>query len=196
MSAPGQPGAPGAGPGSGPRIIAIAVLAANGVIGDGASQPFSFREDWARFKRTTLGHPLVVGHRTHRAMGLLPGRTSIVMSHDPASVVFPESPPAGSRGIAVHDLDEALALAAGLDEDRVFICGGGQVYRAAMDRVDELDLTLVHAEATGQVTFPAVDPARWREIERVPGKQFDFVRYVRADAPAPGTGPARAGAEG
>ncbi|SPF68975.1 dihydrofolate reductase [Propionibacterium ruminifibrarum] len=169
----------------GPRIIAIAMVAANGVIGDGDTQPFTFREDWARFKATTLGHPLILGHATHRAMGLLTGRTSIVISHDPASVRFPDVPPPGARGIAVAGLEEALRVAAGLDQDKVFICGGGQVYRAAMDWVGELDITCVHADADGQVTFPAIDPATWREVERTAGEQFDFVRYERIGAPRP-----------
>ncbi|SYZ34258.1 dihydrofolate reductase [Propionibacterium australiense] len=169
----------------GPRVIAIAMVAANGVIGDGKTQPFTFGEDWARFKATTLGHPLIVGHATHRAMGLLTGRTSIVISHDPASVRFPDVPPPGARGIAVAGLEEALRVAAGLDREKIFVCGGGQVYRDAMDWVAELDITHVHADADGQVTFPRIDAATWREIERVDGEQFDFVRYERVGAPRP-----------
>ncbi|WP_276698269.1 dihydrofolate reductase [Propionibacterium acidifaciens] len=170
---------PSDGAGPGPRVIAIALVAANGVIGDGVDQPFRFREDWRRFKATTFGHPLILGHATHRTMGLLAGRTSIVISRDPASVRFPEDPPAGARGIAVASLDEALDVAAGLDREKVFICGGGEVYRAAMGRVDELDITAVHADAAGAVTFPPIDPARWRETERIVGERFDVVRYER-----------------
>ena len=170
---------PSGGAGPAPRVIAIALVAANGVIGDGVDQPFRFREDWRRFKATTFGHPLILGHATHRTMGLLAGRTSIVISRDPASVRFPEDPPAGARGIAVASLDEALDVAAGLDREKVFICGGGEVYRAAMGRVDELDITAVHADAAGAVTFPPIDPARGRAPERIVGERGDVVRYER-----------------
>ncbi|WP_316671049.1 dihydrofolate reductase [uncultured Propionibacterium sp.] len=176
-------GAAAGGRPTGPRVIAIAAVAANGVIGDGACQPFGFREDLRRFRAVTMGHPMILGHVTHRIMGLLGGRTSVVISRDPASVRFPPDPPRGSRGIAVPSLAEALRVAAGLDRDRVFVCGGGQVYRAAMDWVGELDITRVHADAAGPVTFPEIDAATWREVERVGGELFDFVRYERVGAP-------------
>ena len=51
------------------RVIAIAVVADNGVIGDGRDQPFKFREDWDRFKATTMGHPLIMGRHTAEVMG-------------------------------------------------------------------------------------------------------------------------------
>lgn len=55
------------------KLIAIAVVASNGVIGDGNDQPFKFAEDWARFKKITMGHSMIMGRKTHDAMGLLPG---------------------------------------------------------------------------------------------------------------------------
>ncbi len=157
------------------KIVAIAIVAANGVIGDGASQPFQFAEDWARYKRVTLGHPLVMGRRTHEAIGrFLPGRTTIVLSRHPERVPIPE-------GVAAHvvgSLDEALSLAASLD-DTVFVAGGGDVYAEAWPRLTHLDLTEVHADAAGSVRFPDVDPGVWREVRREPRGDFDFVGYQR-----------------
>jgi dihydrofolate reductase len=161
------------------RIIAIAIVAANGVIGDGARQPFEFAEDWARYKRVTLGHPMIMGRRTHEAIGRwLPGRPTIVVTSRPETV---ELPPAGSTatGYAVSSLDEAIDLAAGLDDQEVYVAGGGRVYREAWDRLTDLDLTEVHAAAEGSVRFPEIDPSDWVEVRREPRGEFDFVGYRR-----------------
>ena len=157
------------------RIIAIAIVAANGVLGDGAAQPFQFSEDWARYKRVTMGHPLVVGRRTHEAIGrFLPGRTTIVVTRDPASVVVPS----GADAHVVDSLDAALELARSLD-DTIYVAGGGEVYRQAWPHLTELDVTEVHADADGSVVFPRIDPAEWREVRREPRGAFDFVGYRR-----------------
>lgn len=157
------------------RVIAIAIVGANGVLGDGASQPFAFAEDWARYKRVTLGHPMILGRRTHAAIGrFLPGRTTIVVSRHPERVEIPE----GVDARAVSSLDAALELAASLD-DVVYVAGGGEMYRQAWPRLTELDLTEVHADAAGSVFFPDVDPGQWREVRRDPRGEFDFVGYQR-----------------
>lgn len=160
------------------RTIAIAIVAANGVLGDGAKQPFEFAEDWARYKRVTRGHPMIVGRRTHDSIGrFLPGRTTIVVTRDPASVVIPE----GADAHAVATLEEALGLAHSLDEV-VYVAGGGEIYRQAWPHLTHLDLTEVHADAEGSVRFPDIDPAAWVETRREPRGAFDFVGYERADA--------------
>lgn len=170
-----------ANPAPAPAVVAIAVVAANGVIGDGNDQPFKFREDWARFKRVTMGHPLVMGRRTHDAMGMLPGRTNVVVSRSPQDVVWPDDAPADSRGVAVSDLGQALGLAGGMDE-QIFVIGGGQIYRAAWDWLTDLDITEVHQDAAGSVSFPEITSEQWRETSREPHELFDFVHYARVGA--------------
>jgi dihydrofolate reductase len=176
------------------RIIAIAIVGANGVIGDGERQPFEIAEDWARFKRVTLGHPLIMGRKTHEAIGRwLPKRTTIVVTSRPESIALPEPRSTGPEPIrlvltgetvppctayAVASLDEALELAAILD-DEIYVAGGGSIYRQAWPRLTDLDLTEVHQVADGSVHFPDVDPAEWLEVSREPRDGFDFVHYRR-----------------
>lgn len=158
-------------------VIAIAIVARNGVLGDGAKQPFEFAEDWARYKRVTLGHPMIFGRATHDAIGRwLPGRTTIVVTRDPSRVELPTDPRIDGR--VATSLDEALTIARGLD-DTIYVAGGGTIYRQAWDDLDELDLTEVHADAEGSVTLPDVDPAVWEEYRRDPRGEFDFVGYRR-----------------
>lgn len=162
------------------QLIAIAIVGANGVIGDGAHQPFEIPEDWARFKRVTSGHPLIMGRRTHDAIARwLPNRTTIVVTTRPDTVELPVGDRA--RGLAVPGVDEAIEAALRLD-DVVYVAGGGTVYRQAWDRLTDLDLTEVHATAPGTVFFPEIDPARWLEVSREPHDGFDFVGYRRIDS--------------
>ena len=160
------------------RITAIAIVGANGVIGDGERQPFEIAEDWARFKRVTSGHPLVMGRRTHDAIGRwLPGRQTIVVSRTPDSV---ELPTGGKiTGHAVGSLEAALDLANTLDDEVVYVAGGGTIYEQAWPRVTDLDLTEVHAEAEGSVRLPPIDADDWVEVSREPHEGFDFVSYRR-----------------
>jgi len=159
------------------RIIAIAIVGANGVIGDGDRQPFEIAEDWARFKRVTLGHPLIMGRRTHDAIARwLPGRTTIVVTRDPDAVRLPTD--GRATGYAVPSLEAALELATSLDPV-VYIAGGGTIYSQAWPRLTDLDLTEVHAAAEGSVRLPPIDAEDWVEVSREPREGFDFVSYRR-----------------
>ncbi len=163
------------------EVIAIALVARNGVIGDGTAQPFSFAEDWRRFKRVTLGHPLIMGRRTVEAIGrFLPGRTTIVVTRHPGRVIVPD----GADARVAGSLVEALRVAAALD-DVVFVAGGGTIYEQAWPYLTALDLTDVHADAAGDVRFPDVDPGEWEETRREPGPEFDFVGYRRRSPARP-----------
>lgn len=163
------------------QLIAIAIVGADGVIGDGAHQPFEIPEDWARFKRVTSGHPLIMGRRTHDAIARwLPNRTTIVVTTHPETVELPDG--VRARGVAVAGVDEAIDLALSLDSI-VYVAGGGTVYRQAWDRLTDLDLTEVHSTAPGTVFFPEIDPEQWVETSREPHDGFDFVGYRRVDLP-------------
>ena len=162
------------------RIIGIAIVGSNGVIGDGERQPFEIAEDWARYKRVTHGHPMIMGRGTYDAIGRwLPGRTTIVVTSDPARIELPSD--GRAIGHAVASLDEALDLARSLD-DEVYVAGGGTIYRQAWPELTELDLTEVEAEADGTVFFPQVDAGEWQEVSREPRDGFAFVRYLRRGA--------------
>lgn len=162
------------------RIIAIAIVAANGVLGDGERQPFEFAEDWARYKKVTSGHPMIMGRRTLDAIGRwLPGRTTIVVTSKPEDVKLPTDGKA--TGLAVSSVEAAIELARSLDDEEVYVAGGGSIYTQAWPLLTDLDLTEVHAAADGNVHFPEVNPAEWVEVRREPHEEFDFVGYQRVE---------------
>ena len=162
------------------RITLIAAVARNGVIGTDGDMPWRIPEDFAFFKRTTMGHPLVMGRATFDSIGRpLPGRRSVVVTRSRSWC---------HEGVEVaHSLNEALeAAASGEGGEEVFVAGGGQIYRQAMPRADRLLITEVDLEPEGSVTFPPIDRDDWREVCRVQGEgsgdiAYTFVEYVRRD---------------
>ena len=151
------------------NVTMIAAVGRNGVIGDGSSMPWHISEDLKFFKRTTMGHPMIMGRRTFEAMGVLPGRRSIVLTRR-EDWRHPDVETA-------HSLAEALSLAGPADE--VFIVGGGEVYREAMPYAARLVITEVDQSPDGSVTFPEIDQTQWQETERESRDGFAWVTYVR-----------------
>jgi dihydrofolate reductase len=140
-------------------ISLIAAIARNGVIGRGAEIPWRLPADQQRFKRLTMGRPIVMGRRTHESIGrALPGRRNIVVSRRPGYLA------AGCETAA--SFEQALALAG---EGEVFVIGGADLYRAALPLADRLYLTVVDLAPEGDVEFPPYDPGNWIEIERTEG---------------------------
>jgi dihydrofolate reductase len=160
-----------------PRLTLIVARARNGVIGRDGTLPWRLPEDLAHFKRTTMGHPIVMGRRTWESIGRpLPGRRSIVVSRQPGFVA------AGAE--VVPSLDAAVSLCAGAEE--VFVIGGAQLYRDALPRASRLIVTEIDADFEGDTHWPAPDPAHWqetaREHHRPAGERhfgIDFVTYLR-----------------
>ena len=154
------------------NVTMIVAVGRNGVIGDGAAMPWHLSEDLKYFKRTTMGHPMVMGRRTFDSMGVLPGRRSIVVTRQEDW---------SHPGVeTAHSLDEALALAGPADE--VFVVGGGEVYRLAMPFASRLLVTEVDQSPEGAVTFPGIDAADWVETARDPHDGFTWVTYERTRA--------------
>lgn len=153
------------------EVIGIAAVARNGVIGAGNDIPWRIPEDWARFKALTIGHVLIMGRKTYDSIGRpLPGRTTVVITRDPAW---------RAEGVTVTtDLDSAFAEASALAPAKIFIAGGGQVYAAAWDRLDTLEVTEVDAQPDGDVQFPSIGPD-WTETARDERSGFAFVTFRR-----------------
>jgi dihydrofolate reductase len=164
-----------------PLVSLVVAAAVNGVIGRDNRMPWHLPEDLAHFKRLTIGHPVVMGRKTYESIVAtlgkpLPGRTNIVVTRQ-AGFDAPGC-------IVASSLDAALAAVTEADE--IFVIGGAEIYRLAMERADRVYLTRIDAAFEGDVTFPALDPARWREVAREDHPPagdrafgFAFLRYDR-----------------
>lgn len=154
-------------------VTLVVAMGANGVIGVDGGLPWRLPEDLGHFKRLTLGHPMIMGRTTFESIGrALPGRTTIVLTRDPSW---------SADGVeTAATFDEALERAHELD-DEVFVVGGAQVYTEALERdhVDVMTVTRVREAPAGDTHFPPIDWEAWREVGRVPHREFDIVTYER-----------------
>ncbi len=152
------------------RIVAIAGVADNGVIGDVDDMVWHIPEDFKRFKAVTTDNTLIFGRRTHEGIGrTLPNRRIIVVTRDEGW---------SDDGVEVaHSIEGALELAAQTPEKVCYIGGGGEIYRASWPYLTELDITHVHQSPEGRTTFPLISRREWTEISREPRGGFDFVKY-------------------
>ena len=155
-------------------VSLIAAMAENRVIGCKGRIPWDLPEDLHRFRELTWGHPIVVGRKTFESIGRpLPGRRNIVLTR--------QDDFQAEGCMVVHSLEAALEAAAGSCE--VFICGGAEVYRAALPHAQRIYLTIVHVTAEGDAFFPEIPPG-FREVERRGSRDrppCEFAVYERFD---------------
>ena len=153
-----------------PLVIVVAV-ARNGVIGRDGGLPWRLPEDLRRFKALTMGHPVILGRRTHASIGrALPGRRNLVVSRQ-AGLLLPGCEVVGS-------LDEALRRA--WEGDGVpHVIGGASLYAEALPRATHIELTEVHAEPEGDTHFPPLPPGAFVEVAREEADGCSFVTLRR-----------------
>ena len=145
------------------RLSIIAAVAANGVIGAGGQMPWKLSTDMRRFKAITIGKPVIMGRKTFESIGkALKDRTNIVLSRD-FSLAAPGA-------VLATSMDAAFAFARSDADKRgvaeIMVIGGSDVFEAAMDVADRLEITRVHASPVGDSCFPEIDPNVWRETRR------------------------------
>ena len=140
------------------RVVLVAAVADNGVIGADGELPWHLPEDLAHFKQVTTGHTVIMGRKTFESIGRpLPRRTNVVISRQPGW---------SADGVLVAgSLTEALDLAEQHDGDAMVI-GGGQIYALAMPLADQQVLTEVHRSPDGDAVYPPFDRAEWVETRR------------------------------
>lgn len=115
------------------------------VIGRNGGLPWHLPEDLAFFKRTTSGHPIVMGRKTFESIGRpLPGRRNIVMTRDPSW---------SANGVEVIHQPQDLEKLEGLDGS-VFIIGGAEIYGAFLPSLDEILVSHVLENHPGDTRFP------------------------------------------
>lgn len=135
-------------------IELIAAAARNGVIGGGNRLLWRIPEDFAFFKKTTFGSPVLMGRKTWESIGrALPGRLNIVITRRQISV------PKGV--LVVRSLSQAIGAAG--NAKRIFVIGGGEIYRQAMPLADKIWLTHIDHDFDGDTWFPTIPRAKFRK---------------------------------
>ena len=160
----------------GKRVVMVAAVAENGVIGNGPDIPWSIPGEQAEFRALTMGHTLLMGRTTYESIGRpLPGRTTIVLTRDPGWT---------AEGVLVaHTLESALAQADLLAGD-VAVAGGGEVYAAVLPYADAQVITEVRLSPEGDAYYPDIDHTEWVETRRDHHDGYDRVWWERLDSAA------------
>lgn len=135
-------------------ISLIVAAASNNAIGKDGKMPWHLPNDMKHFKNITWGMPVVMGRKTFESLGKpLPGRKNIVISRQPAWKA--------EGVVVVKNMEDALFVAKQSDANEVMVIGGGEIYRAMMDKARRIYLTRVEAEPEADTFFPSIDPAQW-----------------------------------
>lgn len=138
------------------------------------------KKDFAHFKKITTGHPVIMGRKTFESIGKpLPGRTNIIITRNLNSVLDCHSDP--ERNVKItHSLKEAINLAQSIDNQKVFIIGGGQIYQEALAKnlVDKLYVTKVQGDFQADTFFP--DYSHFKLLKQANGQEgpYHFTFYV------------------
>lgn len=158
------------------KITLIAAMDHNRMIGKAGGIPWHLPEDFAHFKKTTLGHSMIMGRKTFKSLpGILPGRQHVVISRSKHIIKSPN---------VIYVDNQYAAINACKTED-IFVIGGGEVYSLFMPLAQEIILTEVHISVPGRgdAYFPEVPLAEWEEISRTLndscGLPHSYVTYRR-----------------
>lgn len=138
------------------KLTIIVAADAQRGIGINNTLPWKLPEDLAHFKRTTSGHPIIMGRKTFDSIGRpLPNRRNIVITRNAQWA---------HDGVeAVASLEAALAL---LDGAEGFVIGGAEIYQQSLPLADQLIITQIAASFDCDAFFPALDADAWQETAR------------------------------
>lgn len=140
-------------------VTIIAAIGLNNALGKDNDLIWHLPADLKRFKKTTIGFPIIMGRKTYESIGRpLPNRTNIIVTrnadyHQDGCIVK-------------SSLEEAVESVA--NEEHAFIIGGAQIYNQAIEQglADRLDITLVQESFEADVYFPEFDKMGWELISR------------------------------
>ncbi|MCR2764817.1 dihydrofolate reductase [Microbacterium sp. zg.B48] len=165
------------------RLGLIWAEAADGVIGRDGGMPWHVPEDLAHFKAVTAGSPVVMGRKTWDSLPErfrpLPARRNIVVTRSERW-----SAPGAERA---GSLQAALAAAAGDGPARIWLIGGGELFREGIALADRLEVTELDTTVAGDTYAPA--RTGWDVVSADPGRgwatstsgiRYRFLRMERS----------------
>ena len=153
------------------HLTAIVAHDPNRLIGAGGDLPWHLPADLAFFKKTTSGHPIVMGRKTFESIGrALPKRQNIVLTRDPSWT---------ADGVTVIHSPGELTQLAIEQPDPVYIIGGAEIYLQFLPLLDELLVTQVHAAYQGDTYFPEYEHLFRQEDVVLEESDFSVLRYLK-----------------
>ncbi len=149
-------------------MIAIAAMALNRAIGHEGRIPWHLSKDLKFFKRTTIGHSVVMGRKTFESLGRpLPGRENIVLSRRPLDL---------PGAICISRFED---IPDGAPDRNIFVIGGAEIYAALLPRCAELLLTIVKRTPEADTFFPSFEDDFTMAGTLDEDADLEIRRYVR-----------------
>lgn len=181
------------------KLILIAAMTADRVIGRDGRLPWHLPEDLRFFRRQTTGHAVIMGRKTFDSIGRpLPKRRNVVVTRNPAfsprglsdppaaeDAVFAAEGPSNetTRLDVAHSLDAAIDLCRGRGESKAFVIGGAEIYAQALPIADEMIITHVAGQYDGDARFPEWTESEWSRIGSIDRSYPTATLYRRARTP-------------
>jgi len=148
-------------------VSIIAAMSENRVIGRDGKLPWYIPEDLQHFKKLTEGGAVIMGRKTYESIGKpLPNRLNIVITREKDKTI--------NGCITVNSIKDAISKAN--SEKKIFIIGGGEIYKKSLNFANKVYLTKVHQHIEGDTFFPNLND-RWKEIEREDKEGYSFITY-------------------
>jgi dihydrofolate reductase len=152
------------------HLVAIVAMTTDRVIGRNGTLPWHLPEDLAFFKRTTSGHPIVMGRKTFESIGRpLPNRRNIVLTRDTKW---------SAPGTEVIHNPQELAKLPDID-GTVYIIGGAEIYQAFLPLTDEVLVTHVLESHAGDTYLPRFEDDFPHSMLIESHPQFEIRRWTR-----------------
>ena len=161
-------------------MLSTIVAIANGnVIGKDNKLIWHLPEDLKRFKQITTGKNIIMGRKTFESLGrVLPNRKHIILCNDMEMDIDNEN---------VEILDDISKLDKYINSDEEnFVIGGATIYKLLMPYVNKLYITKINHDFEGDVYFPEIKEAEWKEISKEKGLKndenpydYEYITYVR-----------------
>lgn len=148
------------------KIVAIAAMAQNRVIGVDNKIPWRIKEEMAFFKQTTTGHVVVMGRKTWDSFPKkpLPNRDNYILSRTKSGIE--------DGGTFIQYISQIPP-----SDKTIFVCGGAEIYKENRFLFDELLLTVVNQPYVGDTTFPILE-RNFNQIDKVLAHElFTTYRY-------------------
>ena len=142
------------------QFYAIVAMAKNRVIGNNDKLPWHISEDLKLFKKTTLGHRIIMGRKTFASLGYkaLQGRENIILSKELKA----------TQNITVYNSFEKLVANLETKKDKKinFVIGGETIYRLFMPYLQKIYLSAIQEDFEGDTYFPKFEENFSKETEK------------------------------
>lgn len=157
------------------KKIIISAIAQNGVIGKSSGEmPWHSKEEFKHFKDSTLGFPVIMGRKTFDTLGKpLKNRLNIVLTRNEKLLL------AFTEIVIFDNLQSAYGFCEEKKYEKIFVIGGAEIYKQAMNSADELLISYMKFNADGDIYFPEIDNNIWK-VNRIEERNgFDIFNYIR-----------------